>query len=88
MFKKIFSSRKPPTKPVADAVDADMLAKRLDEIQRKQDEIANVLDVLKIPHTKTLSQGCYIEGSDLIKILSDEKQLKVIMTKMRNKAFW
>lgn len=92
MFVKILSSlRKKEPKPSEQSLDLDVLAAGLQEIERKEKEAQAIMDVLEIPYhpeyvgasTKSVA---YV--TDLVKILKDDKRLKTISAKMRNKAFW
>jgi hypothetical protein len=94
MFVKIFSSlkrKKEPSKPTHATLDLDVLESGLAEIERKEKEARAILDVLEIPYhpeyVSTNSKSA-VYVTDLVKILKDEKRLKTISAKMRNKAFW
>lgn len=86
MFTKIFSKTKPP--PANESIDMDVLRQGLDEIKRKEDQAGKILDVLDIPWSTGSSAQLLVRATDLVKILTDEKKLKVIVSKLRNKAFW
>jgi len=82
----MFSKRKPP--PANESIDMDVLQQRLEEIKKKQKRATEILDVLGIPHHPGIFDEPAVPVIDLVKILTDEKKLKVIVSKLRNKAFW
>ena len=89
MFTKIWSSKKKPVAPADDSIDLDVLKQGLEDIKKKNIEAVEILDMLEIPHSPGWDgQTTNVEAKVLIKLLSDQKRMKMIMSKMRNKAFW
>ena len=86
MFTKIFSKNKPP-KP-EDTLDFNALAQGLEDVKKREKQAVEVLDFLDIPCQYSGSPFPSVPATELVKILTDEKKMKVIMSKIRNKAFW
>jgi len=57
--------------------------KEFEAEQRQRERAENILNTLGIPHT-----GQTVDAAELADILMDEEKVKVILTKVRNKAFW
>ena len=88
MFTRIFSKKRTPS-PANDSIDMDVLQQGLEEIKKKEAQAVKVLGFLDIPCSlgSGLSQPM-VPALDLVKILTNEKKLKILVSKLRNKAFW
>lgn len=62
----------------------------------KTDKAIKLMEILEIPHTPILNNlgaGKYhytssVKVGDLYDILMDEEKLKILISKLKNKAFW
>jgi hypothetical protein len=88
MFTRILSKiSKGKPSSVDDAIDLNVLQQGLEEIKKREAQAEKVLDFLGIPCQHGIPQPT-VPATELVKILTDEKKMKVIMSKLRNKAFW
>jgi hypothetical protein len=58
----------------------------LEKMERDRTNHEKILTLLGIPFSSGFDQT--IRGSDLLKILMDDTKLKVLVSKLNNKAFW
>jgi hypothetical protein len=60
--------------------------------QVKLEKCERALEALKIPVSHRYHSSCpysgYVRVDDLYDILMDEERLRVLVSKVRNKAFW
>jgi hypothetical protein len=66
-----------------------------DECQQEAKKIRDLFSMLEIPVVNsigmkkgTLSARVTVRGQALYDILTDEEKLKILVSKLRNKAFW
>jgi hypothetical protein len=68
-------------------IQKDVIERRKEELAKRkvtEDRAKQAMNILKIP----LHQNAYIDPVELYDIFTDENKLKVLISKLRNKAFW